>query len=295
MTKPLAAFEIRCADDWEARACRLLMPDLFSAVYAPELWVAYDRASAQLAGAGAVGWQPVPPQAGFPVYVHVIASQRRRGIGTALMHAIAGVCKGNTRCLHSWMSETEGSAAACFLVSAGFAPRQRVFDFDAEGTSFYAMIKSIHDRLLTSGRIPPDLKIVSLREAPRAQVIALVAKEFEDIPLSTVMALSKGLINYDADKSSVLLRGGEVKGALLYMWNNGRPVIDVRVVAPDCRRGPGNVMLLEASTRKGLQAGATGFRFSCEEHVRDTVSLARRSGAKQANVRVAFTRTLEAA
>ena len=102
----------------------------------------------------------------------------------------------------------------------------------------------------------------------------------------------QGLINYDQDKSAVLLRGNEVKGALLYMWNDGNPIIDVNVVAPELRRGPANVLLLEAATRNALEGGGISFRFRCEEHVRDTVNLARRSGAKLARVQLAFTRTL---
>src|SRR5262249_10186142 len=104
--------------------------------------------------------------------------------------------------------------------------------------------------------------------------------------------LSQGLINYDQDRSAVLMHGQDVKGALLYLWNNGNPVIDINVVAPELRHGPGNVLLLEAATRKGLEGRATGFRFRCEEHARDTLNLARRSGAKLANVRLGFTRTL---
>ena len=283
---------IRPARDAEARACRLLMPEAFSATYAPELWVALDPSNSNVVGAGAVGWQPMPPGPGFPVELHVIPSHRRRGIGTAVLQAIVEACTGHTERLHSWASEVEGSPAAGFCTAAGFAPRSRLFEFDADGMRFYTMIKTIHDRLANSGKIPPELRIVSLREAPLEQVTALVGSQFADVPLSTATALSKGLINYDQDKSAVLLQGQAVKGALLYLWNNGNPVIDVNVVAPELRHGPGNVLLLEAATRKGLEGRATGFRFRCEEHVRDTLNLARRSGAKLASVRLAFSRTI---
>jgi GNAT superfamily N-acetyltransferase len=289
--KEMAAV-IRPARDAEARACRLLMPEAFSATYAPELWVALDPVVSSVIGAGAVGWQPMPPGPGFPVQVHVIPSHRRRGIGTSLLQAIVDACTGHTGHLHSWASEVEGSPAAAFCAAVGFVPRSRLFEFDADGMRFYTMIKSIHDRLAKSGKIPPELRIVSLREAPLEQVTALVSSQFADVPLSTVMALSKGRINYDQDKSAVLMRGDHVKGALLYLWTDGNPVIDVNVVAPELRHGAGNVLLLEAATRKALEGGSTGFRFHCEEHVRDSLNLARRSGAKLAAVRLAFSRTL---
>jgi hypothetical protein len=268
------------------------VPELFSATFAPELWVAVDPAASQILGAAAVVWQPMPPGPGFPIQVHVIAGHRRRGIGAALMGALIEACRGNTGYLHSWASEMEGGPGAAFCTALGFSPRSRVLEFEADGPRFYEMVKSIHDRLSKAGKIPADLRIVSLREAPFDQVAALVTHEFADVPHSTVVALSKGLINYDQDKSAVLMKGTEAKGALLYVWNNGSPIIDVNVVAPDLRHGPGNVLLLEAATRKGLEGRATSFRFRCEEHVRDTLNLARRSEAKPAGVRIAFTRTL---
>ncbi len=283
---------VRPARDAEARACRLLMPEVFSPSYAPELWVALDPMGSGIIGAGAVVWQPMPPGPGFPVQLHVIPSRRRRGIGTALLQAIADACSGHVECLHSWANEAEGGPAAAFCTAVGFVPRRRILDFDADLARFYAMIKPIHERLRKSGKIPSDLRIVSLREAPLEQVTALVRSQFADMPLSTMMALSQGLINYDQDKSVTLMRGSEVKGALLYLWNDGKPIIDVNVVAPDLRHGPANVLLLEAATRNALGARATGFHFRCDDHVRDTVNLARRSGASPTGVSVAFTRTL---
>ena len=286
------AATVRLAQDAEARACRLLMPEAFSANYAPELWVALDPVGSEVVGAGAVGWQPIPPGPGFPVQLHVIPSHRRRGIGSLLLQTIVDACTGHTKRLHSWSNEAEGSPAAAFCTAAGFVPRSRMLEFDADLARFYAMIGPIHGRLAKSGKIASDLRVVPLREASLQHVTQLVSSQFADVPLSTVMALSQGLINYDQDKSAVLLRGNEVKGALLYMWNDGNPIIDVNVVAPELRRGPANVLLLEAATRNALEGGGISFRFRCEEHVRDTVNLARRSGAKLARVQLAFTRTL---
>jgi len=287
-----AAIQVRAAADGETRAGRLLMPETFSAHLAPELWVAIDPANRRILGAAAVAWQPLPPHAGFPVQIHVVPPARRRGIASALLGAVVDAVKGSTRHLHGWVNQSEGSAGAAFLAARGFEPRQRLLEFDADGARFYAMVKSIHDRLLASGRIPPDLKVISLHEASLDAVAALVTREFADVPIATTLAVAKGLTNYDMHKSAVLLKGGEVKGALLYLWNDGKPAIDVRVIAPELRRGPGNVLLLESATRKGLEGGAKGFRFHCDESVSDTISLARRSGATPAGVKLAFTRNL---
>ena len=57
--------------------------------------------------------------------------------------------------------------------------------------------------------------------------------------------------------------------------------IDVNVVAPELRRSWANVVLLEGMARRGRAAGVNRFQFTCEEHVRDTLNLARRSAARQ--------------
>jgi hypothetical protein len=57
--------------------------------------------------------------------------------------------------------------------------------------------------------------------------------------------------------------------------------IDVNVVTPELRRGWANVPLLEGMARRCHAVGGVRFRFSCEEHVRDTLNLARCSGARQ--------------
>jgi GNAT superfamily N-acetyltransferase len=283
---------VRPARDHEARACRVLMPETFSATYAPELWVAVDHSTSRIAGAAAVGWRPLPSLSGFPVQVHVLPPQRRRGIGTALIEAVAEACATSTRHLHAWANEPEGSGAARFLQAVGFEPHRRLLHFEADGPRFYATIKAIYDRVVRSGKIPSDFRVVSLREASLEETAALVAGAFRDVPVSTAMALARGLMNYDKEKSVVLLSEGAVKGALLYHWNDGLPTIDVRVVAPDLRNGPANLLLLEAATRKGLEGGATGFCFHCEESVRDTISLARRSGSKATGAKISFVRAL---
>jgi len=194
--------------------------------------------------------------------------------------------------LHAWANQAEGSEAARFLQAVGFESRRRFLQFEADAPRFYAMIKPIYDRAVRSGKIPSDFHIIALQDAPLDETAALVAGAFRDVPVSTAIALARGLMNYDIEKSVVLLSDGVVKGALLYHWNHGLPTIDVRVVAPDLRKGPANVLLLEAATRKGLEGGAARFRFHCEESVHDTISLARRSGSKPTGAKISFSRTL---
>lgn len=290
--RPAPLVAISPASDDEARACRMLMPETFFPYFAPECWVARDSQTGRIVGAAAVAWQPVARHAGFPIQIHVVPSARRRGVGTALFDTVSRICRESTRQLEAWSNHPEGSVAAAFLQSVGFHARRRLLGFEADGPRFYAMVRKIYDRVTRAVKIPSEFRVVALEDAPKDRVAELVIRNFEDVPISAAIALARGLAGYDSARSVVLLSGGEVKGALLYNWNDGLPVIDVRVVAPDLRNGPANVLLLEAATRNGLDAGARRFRFSCEESVKDTIKLARRSGAKPTGAQIAFTRPL---
>lgn len=103
---------VRRAADGEARACRLMMPEVFGPAFAPDLWVAIDRETSLIVGAAAVAWRPLSKPPGFPVQVHVPSPLRRRGIGRALVEAVAESCSGSAACLHAWTGVRAGGPAA---------------------------------------------------------------------------------------------------------------------------------------------------------------------------------------
>jgi hypothetical protein len=283
---------VRRAADSETRACRLMMPEVFGPLFVPDLWVAIDRETSLIVGAAAVAWRPLSKPAGFPVQVHVPVPLRRRGIGRALIDAIARDCAGSAACLHGWAGVREGGAAALFLAATGFVAHHRLPQFEADVERFYAMVKAIRARLERAGKISGEFDIVRLGEAPQEEVAALVGEYFRDTPSSVLAGIARGLVGYDPQRSVVLLHRGEVRGALLYRWSDGIPQIDVNVISEELRRGAANVLLLEAATRNGLEGGARRFRFSCEESVRDTINLARRCGATQFGAMLVFSRAL---
>jgi GNAT superfamily N-acetyltransferase len=281
----------RAADD-EARACRLMMPETFGPTLAPDLWVAIDGATSLIAGAAAIAWRPVSSPPGFPVLFHVLPPLRRRGVGRALVEAVARACAGNASCLHAWVPVPESGPAAAFLAHTGFTTRKRLLEFEADHPRFYNSVKAVLDRRQAAGRIPARYRIVKLREVSIDEVALLVGDNFHDMHASVVAGIARGLAGYDGEKSVVLLVDGEVRGALLYAWNDGRPLVDVNVVAPELRRGAANVMLLEAAIRHAIDGGAHSIRFSCEESVIDTMNIARRAGARPSGVALSFTRML---
>lgn len=283
-------FSLRRAKDSEARACRHMMPELFTPHHAPELWVAVEEGA--LVGAAGISWHRTSQPSGFPVYVHVQPAARRRGIATALVNEIAQTAREDTPCLNSWFDVAPDSEAASFLTATGFACVRQVFEFEAEMKTFYDLIKVTYDRFAKRGKLTADFHIVSLAEAPADQVAGLVADNFALASASSLTRVAEGTSSHDPEKSVALLKDGHVLGALLYSWNGGDIGIDAWVVAEAARGTSANLMLVEAASRRALEAGAWRFRFSCTDDVRDTINLARRGGAKQTSVKSRFSKRL---
>ncbi len=281
---------MRRASDAEGRACRLLLPEVFGPVYAPDLWVAIDSDTDLLVGAAAVAWRPVAEPPGFPVSVHVLEPLRRRGIGSALVEAIARACAGDARRLQSAMSFEDNSPVIPFLRATGFSASRRMLEYQADVVTFYAAVKDLRDRL--ARKIPDSFRIVSLSQAPADEVALLVAQNFREASGAALAGVARGLGGQDPDKSVILLDGNTVRGALLYSWNDGDPIIDARIVSPEVRGSAANLLMLETATRNGLEAGAKRFRFGCTDDNRDTIKLAARAGATLLSTKSIFTRDL---
>ena len=266
-------FSVRPAEGAEAERVRAWLPDAFPAIgRAPELFVA--TGAGYVVGAAAVAWVP----GGFPVLLHVQPEFRRAGVGRALMEAAAASACGETGALRTWANVAEGSAGQLFLRAAGFQPVQRFLMFETDGAAFAAAMARLLERV--ARHVPASARLAALGDAPPDGVVRLVARGFAALPHNVAVRLIPGARNgYDAEHSLVLMRGGEVAGAMLCRVDEGTLQVEVNVLDPALRGGWANLMLLEAMARRGRAAGFPRFRFGCEPHVRDTVGLARRCGA----------------
>ncbi|WP_419809874.1 hypothetical protein [Sphingomonas sp.] len=142
--------------------------------------------------------------------------------------------------------------------------------------------------LRRAGRIPADLAMIDLTEANVEQVKWLIAEQMDAPPPRMDQMLARALAEpsesapVDRERSRVLVTGDStVAGVLLTRQVPGENVSEVvcNVVDPRWRGGWANPMLLHGFTAKSLEQGCTRMRFDCDEDVRDTIRLARRSGA----------------
>lgn len=265
---------IRRAQDVEMRAARMLLPDTFSATGAPDVLLAL--VDGRLAGAVAMGWVPN----GFPVDVHVIPSFRRRGIGRALIEAVVAAAAGEADRLRSWNMVGEGSAAEVFLRRTGFSVARRFFGFESDGMEFLPFIDAIRRRLVRGGRIPSGARIINLAEAPRAELVRLIATELDAFPAAVAArVMGQDAQWYDHELSLVLALDEAIVGAMLITRSGGVGRVEVNVVAPAFRNGWANVVILDEAVRRIVASGLERVRFFSDEHTRDTINLAKYSGA----------------
>ncbi len=269
---------VRPALEAESVSCRALLPEAFlPSGYAPELFVAPAPESGIL-GAAALAWVPD----GFPLLIRVAEGWRRQGIGGALLRAVMDTAAGETPALRAWGPLAEASPGALFLQAAGFRPIRRLLVFETDAVRFATAMTALLGRFRAAGRVPADVRLASLDEAPPSEVVRLVTQHMATQPHDVAWRIAPGAPNgYNRALSLVLMRDVRVVAAMLCRRHAEAIEVDVNVVAPDVRRGWANLLLLEGMARLCRAAGIRRFRFSCEEHVRDTLNLARRSGAVQ--------------
>src|SRR5271165_3946478 len=101
----MEAIRVALATETEARACLALVPQVWNTP--TELLIA--RRDGAFAGAAAVFWQSWAKPAGFPVQVHVLPDQRRKGVGRRLLETAVDMAAEETDGLWTFEAIAEDS------------------------------------------------------------------------------------------------------------------------------------------------------------------------------------------
>ncbi len=268
----------------EAAACRALLPWPFEAG-TPEALVAVVDSPYRLLGAatraeyagrdGAIGWD---------VALRVVKPERRRGVGTRLVGALAEEAAARSvATLRVKAEPSEHPEAEPFLLAAGFARRERRFHFEAELSAAREILRAYIERMREEGWIPPEARVVPLREAPLEGLARLMEDHFrrgneaEDLLGRWRLRMARGEI-----RNSPAILVGETPVALLVGENSSGGCFRVlaEVVAPGYRRSWASALLLSAAVDTALRLGGRIYRFDCTPDERDTIKNARRFGAR---------------
>jgi hypothetical protein len=203
-------------------------------------------------------------------------------VGRRLLREAAALASRETDGLWSLKAAQPDSPEALFMQACGFVPHRRQHHFQARINVLLEHLSPLVARLRARGRVPADVRIASLADAPLEEVGWLVSAELGGGPIEALqrLRLRGGAADSDPlDRSLAVLHDGHVAGVMLWRLNDGIATVDARVVAPRWRNGWPNLLLLEASLLRARAERVTDFRFYCDDTVRDTLRLAQRAAA----------------
>ena len=275
---------VTAANDQEARAGLALLPEARGVPV--EMLIA--RRDGAFAGAAAVHWRSWATPAGFPAGLHVLPAHRRRGVGRALLAALAELAAEETDGLYTHIPIEADGEAERFLRACGARLHGSQRHFDASIEALLDHLTPLLQRVKRRAGGQGEMAVVPLALAPSDEIAWMVAHELGGGPVDAerrvraraAMAPDGGGAEQGLDRSQVILREGHAAGVIIWrLTADGAAMVDARIVARRWRGGPLNLMLLEAGLLRGKAEGLSRVRFYCDDSVPDTIRLARRCNA----------------
>lgn len=272
-----------------------LLPELLEVDRMPaQAWVAcLANAPAQLVGAAAVVKRARDQRrTGYRGLVRVLPAWRRQRLGTQLLTRL---CEETQRWgvpwLHAWSaySESDASGELGFLRGQGFERLREISYFYADTAATLPQLRQRVARLLAHQPVAQRWQLHPLTAADTASVVALYAAHFSMSAPAAAARVARALDTPIGRACSVLGRNaaGELCGFLLAKPNDGLPEVDLWMVDPRHRLGPGALLLLACFAERLADIGAPGAHFHCNDETPATLKSARRFGAT--GTRQAFT------
>lgn len=275
------------ATEAEIPACLALLPECWEVPGQ----VLIARLKGAFAGAAILHWRSWAEPPGFPLWLRVAQPFQRLGVGRSLVGAAAALAGPEVGGLWAVNPVDVDSVAARFLAACGFAARARTSRFRAPAAVLLDQIAPIMDRAQSRGGSLREFRIEPLTNSTVNDAAWLLANELTGGPSQAHALLRRRMAAaLGADWSTVALHGDELVGLVVCRLEEGRGVIDARVVHPKWRGGPLNLLMLHHLLVAFIGQGGSDFEFVSNELNRDTLSLARRAGAVQVDEELSFHR-----
>jgi GNAT superfamily N-acetyltransferase len=276
-----ADWSIRPAKDSDFRAARMLLPDAVHFGSDCYLLLAQSNEQPIIAAAALsarIRSEPVP---GMRIAVHVIPPWRRRGIARALIEQMVKIAhRSGAKAIYAWNPvQPESEMEKCWR-GLGFihANPVEVGIIDLRRLENY--LRPIYQQVIEHGWIPPQAKLIPLRQADHSQVAKLHAMYLGGTAQQVLARLS-GPDPIDLDISPVLILNGIVKAFSLGYLRGKTCYVEAMVVDPSLRGGWANLLLKYEGLHWALAAGATQIVFETYQRHSDTRKLFRQVGGKR--------------
>lgn len=292
---------LRPAEGAERRACRMLLPDADRLGHVGDLLIATTLGDDPqvLGGLSLLAARDSAGAGMLLVAARVVRTWRRRGVGSMLLEAAtADARRVGARSIVAPCDHAAEPAGAAFLEAKGFARAEVLTTFELRTEGVVEYLVPLVERLRSSDRIPPEARMVPLRQAPIVAAARLHADHLAGTVGGVSDTLNDLLVRGDADDHAVLMIGDEVHGLLIGNTVDGVTVVDAEVLSPACRISGGSsgwasVFMLAERLEWGLSRGSRITRFSCLSGNRPTRRLAQRLGARAIREDVVFRLALD--
>lgn len=263
----------------ELAACRLIVPDAF-ATGTPELLVAVSFEPRRLLGVVAFRDRSSPGTTTWQTQIHVVGPYRRSGVGRRLLGALGDLAlRAGVTQLTSIVAGTDTGTAA-FLRDAGFRVQFSTETFEVDVQEQKPSVAALYERLAVRGRIPADARVVSLTDAARAPLTALLAARpgaaSERHPAHTPPEWSDTWCRPEVLRVSPVVVIADLPIAAVVAERVGtRATVSWRVVAAEHRFGWANILLGHAAFEWMTREGVRTCRFTSTSLTPDTDRMAR--------------------
>ncbi|SFU73784.1 Acetyltransferase (GNAT) family protein [Pseudoduganella namucuonensis] len=278
----MAAPRIAAARAGELDLAFALLPHVANqGVAAESVLVARQPGQGAIAGVAAFSstpWESL--RGGLRGAVFVLPSQRRRGVGGALLAALgAAIRRWDVQYLHAW-GEWDAGGAPPFLARSGFEPQRTLRYFEADTRHSGAQCDQVLARLRAGGRIPEAAAVTTLAPRHLPQAIALYRRHADLSHDEAAARFDAALADPAcAALSQVLELDGRLIGLLLWKRDAAVPEVDLWITQPGFRHGWPAMLLLEAANRQLVRQALPRYRFACNDAAGTTLQIARRVDA----------------
>ena len=211
--------------------------------------------------------------------IHVSPSERRRGIGRALVNDIVKRAekRGVARLFSRPIDNT--SAAFQFLCANGFEVAEKTITYAVRLDRFAS--QECYDRLLARGKIPAVAQIIPLSSAPVEEVCKIILDTRAFASASVAQRLRRTEHGFSQTLSPVVMIDDRVVGATLVTYQKAVATIDAAAVAPQWRNTWIGVVMKNTVQTWLRNRGVLEMQFNANPVLHpDTAKYAKRAGAR---------------
>ncbi len=231
-------------------------------------------------GAAAIWYTPSRQ---FPEHgnlgIHVLEPHRRHGVGRALLQKLIEAARKVGAKQLRVPSLDQDSAGFQFAIGCGFQPKPATVTYEAPMANYVKAYTPVYERIVERGRMPPEAKMIPLKDANREEVCRLL---IDHLGVNGVAERLRGTEHgFSQTISQVALLDGKIVGVILASYHGVMAMIEGTAVLPNHRHSWVTPALKYHIMHALISRGVQWVRFSANDvQHRDTANFGRKLGGR---------------